>query len=179
MGEILRAYPSAKVGLFQRYHIGGCAACGYEAWETLEQVLQKHDVKEPVDAVLQCIKQSDQVELSLSISAKEIVEARERGDTIRLLDVRKPEAFEAEHLPGADLLTVELTFEALDTWPKDTRMVFYSDDETRSLDRASYFRAYGFANAKSLAGGMASMSGAGVASRLGSRDAAAGGGRAP
>jgi hypothetical protein len=27
MEEILRAYPSAKIGLFQRYHIGG-RACG-------------------------------------------------------------------------------------------------------------------------------------------------------
>ncbi len=26
MEEILRAYPSAKIGLFQRYHIGGCAS---------------------------------------------------------------------------------------------------------------------------------------------------------
>jgi hypothetical protein len=35
MEEILHAYPSAKVGLFQRYHIGGCASCGYQPADTL------------------------------------------------------------------------------------------------------------------------------------------------
>jgi len=36
MGEILGAYPSAKLGLFRRYHIGGCTACGYQPTDTLE-----------------------------------------------------------------------------------------------------------------------------------------------
>ena len=35
MEEILYAYPSANVGLFQRYHIGGCASCGYQPVDTL------------------------------------------------------------------------------------------------------------------------------------------------
>ncbi len=152
MGEILRAYPSAKVGLFQRYHIGGCAACGYEPWETLEQVLKKHEVKDTLEGVIACIQGSDDVERALWITAPEVAEARRRGETIRLLDARKPEAFAASHLPGAELLTPELTFDILDTWPKDTRMVFYADDEKKSLDKASYFRAYGFTHARSLAG---------------------------
>jgi metal-sulfur cluster biosynthetic enzyme len=35
MGEILQAYPAAKVGLFQRYHIGGCSACSYQPTDTV------------------------------------------------------------------------------------------------------------------------------------------------
>ena len=35
MDEILRVYPSAKLGLFRRYHIGGCTACGYQLTDTL------------------------------------------------------------------------------------------------------------------------------------------------
>ena len=46
-------------------------------------------------------------------------------------------------------------FEILDTWPKDTFLVFYSNDGRRSLDKASYFRAYGFPLARSLTGGLA------------------------
>ena len=38
MEEILRAYPSAKIGLFQRYHIGGCASCCYQPTDTLAEV---------------------------------------------------------------------------------------------------------------------------------------------
>ena len=38
MEEVLRAYPAAKVGLFQSYHIGGCESCGYQPTQTLEEV---------------------------------------------------------------------------------------------------------------------------------------------
>ena len=154
MGEILRVFPSAKTGLFQRYHIGGCSMCGYEPWETLEQVLQKHEVKDSIEAVMACIQGSDDVEKTLWITAKEIAEARQRGETIRLLDLRGAQAFAASHPDGAQLLDPELTFEMLDTWPKETRMVFYADDEKKALDRASYFRGYGFKEARALAGGV-------------------------
>ena len=48
-----------------------------------------------------------------------------------------------------------MTFEILDTWPKYTFLVFYSQNGRRSLDKASYFRAYGFPRARSLTGGLA------------------------
>ena len=49
---------------------------------------------------------------------------------------------------------MELTFEALDSWPKETPIVFYSNEGRRSLDKAAYFQAYGFTNARSLDGGI-------------------------
>jgi len=52
MAEILDAYPSAKVGLFQRYHIGGCASCGYQPRDTLQEVCATHDIADPLDAVI-------------------------------------------------------------------------------------------------------------------------------
>ncbi len=53
--------------------------------------------------------------------------------------------------------TVELTFEILDAWPKDTPLVFYSNPNEghRSLDKTSYFRAHGLPRACSLTGGLA------------------------
>ena len=63
--------------------------------------------------------------------------------------------YEIGHLADAQLVTVELTFEILDSWPKDARVVFISNDGGRSLDKASYFRAYGLPNARSLTGGLA------------------------
>lgn len=50
------------------------------------------------------------------------------------------------YLPEAQFLTLELKFEALDTWPKDTRIVFYSNAGHRSLEVSSYFMAYCFTN---------------------------------
>ncbi len=154
MEEILRAYPSAKIGLFQRYHIGGCASCGYQPTDTLAEVCRTHNIVDSVDAVIACIRQSQGVEAQLHIRPAEVAAALKRGEQVRLLDVRSPQEWEAAHIQGTQFLTVELTFEALDSWPKDTPVVLYSNHGRRSLDRASYFRAYGLTNTKSMDGGI-------------------------
>ncbi len=158
MEEILLAYPSAKVGLFQRYHIGGCQACGYQLADTLAKVMKDHSIADPIDAVTDCILKSATLEADLYITAADLKAARAAGEPWRVLDVRTPAEWEGGHIAGAQLLTVELTFDALDTWPKDTPIVFYSNQGDRSLQRANYFRAYGFTRTKSLMGGMEAWS---------------------
>ena len=154
MEKILHTYPSAKVGLFQRYHIGGCASCGYQPTDTLAEVCRTHNIVDSVDAVIACIRQSQEMEAQLHLRPAEVAAALKRGEQVRLLDVRSPQEWEAAHLQGAQLVTVALTFEALDSWPKDTPVVLYSNHGRRSLDKASYFRAYGLTNVKSMDGGL-------------------------
>ena len=178
MEEILSAYPSAKLGLFRRYHIGGCTACGYQPADTLEQVMVDHNISDPLESVIACILESWQVEEGLQIlptvvaaalkpqqetrisyvSSPEVLAALERGESWPLIDVRSPEEWENGHIPGAQFLTLELKFEALDTWAKDTRIVFYSNAGNRSLEVASYFMAYGFTNVRNMAGGLEAWS---------------------
>ena len=154
MAEILQAYPSAKLALFIRYHIGGCASCSYRPADTLAEVCRNYSIADTLEAVLACIRQSASVEAELHVSPEQVVGAIERGEDLRLLDVRSGEDWQAGHIPRAQPVTVELTFEALDSWPKETPMVFYSNEGRRSLDKAAYFQAYGFANARSLHGGI-------------------------
>ncbi len=178
MEEILSFYPSAKLGLFRRYHIGGCTACGYQPADTLEQVMVDHNISDPLESVIACILESWQVEEGLQIlptvvaaalkpqqetrisyvSSPEVVAAIERGESWSLIDVRSPEEWVNGHIPGAQFLTLELKFEALDTWAKDARIVFYSNAGNRSLDVASYFMAYGFTNVRNMAGGLEAWS---------------------
>lgn len=155
MEEVLRAYPSAKVGLFQRYHIGGCEGCSYRPTETLEEVRKNFNIQDSLDEIVSVIRGSADVFASLHISPRELAAALETPDKPTLIDVRKREEHEIGNLPGSRLATVELTFEILDTWPKDALLVFYSNDGRRSLDKASYFRAYGFPRTSSLTGGLA------------------------
>ena len=156
MGEILAAYPAAKLGLFRRYHVGGCQACGYQLTDTLEQVCRQYNITDPLETIVQVIRESREAELQLQILPT-IVAAGQSRETI--IDVRTPEEFETGHIPGAKLLTVDLTFEILDSWPKDTPIVCYSNTGRRSLEKASYFMAYGFTNARNLSGGLAAWSG--------------------
>ena len=155
MEEVLRAYPSAKVGLFQSYHIGGCESCGYQPTQTLEDVRRDFNIQDGVDEMVNVIRASAEVFASLHISPGELASALRAKERLALFDVRKPEEYDTQNLPGSRLVTVELTFEILDTWPKDTLLVCYSNHGRRSLDKASYFRAYGFPRARTLSGGLA------------------------
>ena len=155
MGEIHQAYPSAKVGLFQRYHIGGCDSCGYKPTETLEQVRHNFAIQDSLVEIGNVIRGSAEVFESLHISARELTAARDAGEQLTLVDARTRAEYDSGNPAGSRLITVELTFEILDSWPKETCLVFYSNDGRRSLDKASYFRAYGFPHARSLTGGLA------------------------
>lgn len=154
MGEILEAYPAAKVGLFQRYHIGGCESCGYQPTDTLEQVKHTQNIQASVDEMIACIRESTAVEARLHTTVADVAGALKQGEALSLLDVRAPEEWEKGKIEGAQLLTVNLTFEILDSPVKDTPIVLYSNHGTRSLDKASYFSAYGMTNATSMDGGL-------------------------
>lgn len=177
MGEILGANPSARLELFRRYHVGGCTACGYQLTDTLEQVCREHNISDPLEQVIEYIRNSRDVESKLQIlptvlvassqssqltgpsqivnlSGDDLAQALKGGHTWRLVDVRSPEEWEEGHLPNAQLLTPELKFEMLDSWPKDTPILFYSNSGRRGLETASYFVAYGFIYVRNLAGGL-------------------------
>ncbi len=184
MGEILSAYPSAKLELFRRYHVGGCAACGYQLADTLEQVCCEHDISDPLEKVIEYIRNSREVEANLQIlptalvatikpadkprapdvQSPELAEELRRTDGLHLIDARTREEWEQDHLPGAQLLTTELKFEMLDSLSKDTPIVFYSNTGRRGLETASYFVAYGFTNVRNLAGGLVAWTAAWEAS---------------
>jgi rhodanese-related sulfurtransferase len=177
MGEILNAYPSARLELFRRYHVGGCTACGYQLTDTLEQVCQEHEIPDPLAQVIEYIRNSREVESKLqilptvlvksiqnspptepspvvSVSGDDLRKVLQGSETWHLVDVRSPEEWERDHLPNGQLLTTEFKFEVLDSWPKDTPILFYSNSGRRGLETASYFVAYGFTNVRNLAGGL-------------------------
>src|SRR5438874_8861213 len=103
MREVLEAYPGAQRALFRRYHIGGCSSCGFQPDETLEQVCRRNgdlDVKE----ALEHIKSSHEQDARILISPKELAELMQRDKSVRLVDVRSREEFEAVHIEGSKLL---------------------------------------------------------------------------
>jgi rhodanese-related sulfurtransferase len=170
MEEILTAYPSARLELFRRYHVGGCAACGYKLSDTLEQVCREHEIPDALERIVEYIRNSSEVEAKLQVQPTVLVsisaapkrqgldltlpEFAQPQQQWRVVDVRSREEWEQGHLPGAQLLTTESKFEMLDSWPKDTPILFYSNIGQRGLETASYFVAYGFTKVRNLAGGL-------------------------
>lgn len=158
MGEILQAYPAAKVGLFQRYHIGGCSACSYQPADTVAEVCVTHKITDSIEQIAECIRRSDLVEMELHVRPAEVAGALRSGGDVRVLDARTADEFATRRVPGAQLITHALTFEVLDSWPKHVPIIIYSNCGQRSLDRASYFRAYGMTNVRSMDGGLEAWS---------------------
>lgn len=155
MQEVLEAFPSARRALFQRYHIGGCSSCGFSPTDTLEQVLANHNVMDTDDTIAY-IKESQQVDDKLKITPLELKEMLTAGGdkAPKIIDVRDQWEYDIAHLEGAQLLSRPLIGEIMDTWPKDTLLVFSCHHGSRSLDAASYFIGHGFTNVRSLEGGI-------------------------
>jgi rhodanese-related sulfurtransferase len=77
-----------------------------------------------------------------------------KAGKIKLLDVRTPEEFAIARVEGSVLLDQNLMQEMLKTWPKDTPIVTMCHHGVRSLDAAAYLRDHGFADTKSMSGGI-------------------------
>jgi len=153
MKELLVQFPGAQRALFRKYHIGGCASCGFSPEETLAGVCARNENLN-VDEVIEHIVTSHEADLAMQIEPGELSEQIGRGENVYLLDVRTREEFDAVKLPGAHLFTQELMQEILGQGSRSDLFVVYDHQGARSMDAAAYFQGHGFENVKSLRGGI-------------------------
>jgi rhodanese-related sulfurtransferase len=151
MRRALEIFPGAQRALFRRYHIGGCASCGFEPEETLEALCRRNSLN--VAEVIQHIETSHQQDQDLQMAPKELA-ARLREGKLRLVDVRSREEFEAVRIEGAVLFSQPLMQEILGHWPRADLVVIYDHRGRQSLDAAAYFLGQGFAQVRCLRGGI-------------------------
>jgi rhodanese-related sulfurtransferase len=153
MRELLEQYPGAQRALFRKYHIGGCASCGFAPEETLAGVCARNENLD-INEVSEHIIASDAADRALQIEPIELANRIARKDKVQLLDVRTREEYEAVKIDGAELFTQDLMPKILTEWSRDNLLVIYDHQGTRSLDAAAYFQGHGFDNVKSLRGGI-------------------------
>jgi rhodanese-related sulfurtransferase len=153
MRELLEQFPGAQRALFRRYHIGGCASCGFSPEETLAGVCARNENLD-ADEVAEHILASDVADRAMQIEPRELVDRLAAGETIHLLDVRTREEFDTVKLAGAHLFTQEFMQEILAHWPRTDLLVIYDHQGMRSMDAAAYFQGHGFEQIKSLRGGI-------------------------
>jgi len=153
MRELLEHYPGAQRALFRRYHIGGCASCGFAPEETLAGVCARNEDLD-LDEVIEHILVSDAADRAMQIEPRELSERLAAGETVHLLDIRTREEFDAVKLPGAQLFTQEFMQEILARWSRADLLVIYDHQGTRSMDAAAYFQGHGFEKIRSLRGGI-------------------------
>src|SRR5262252_9266967 len=96
MGAVLEAFPGAQRALFRRYHIGGCSQCGFQPTETLAEVCERNGQLD-VAEVLAHIRSSHEQDTKILIEPKQLSDWRKEDSSVRLVDVRSREEFEAVH----------------------------------------------------------------------------------
>jgi rhodanese-related sulfurtransferase len=153
MREVLETFPGAQRALFRRYHIGGCSSCGFSPDETLAQVCARNgnlDVAE----VLAHIRSSHDQDARILISPKELAELLQKDKSVKPVDVRSREEFEAVHIEGSVLLSQDVMQKLMASGSNTNPIVVIDHAGKNGLDAAAYFMGHGLQNVRCLRGGI-------------------------
>lgn len=152
MSEVLERFPGAQRALFRKYHIGGCASCGFQPTETLEQVCQRNAVN--VDEVIEHLRTSHEQDAKILIEPKELAALLKQNPPVKLLDVRSREEFEAVRIEGAVLMSQPVMQQILASGSNKDPLVIIDHKGRQALDAAAYFMGHGLENVRCLRGGI-------------------------
>jgi rhodanese-related sulfurtransferase len=96
-----------------------------------------------------------------SISAEEYLE-RAKNEKVKVIDVRKPTEFLAEHVDGAISLPLDFINEHLAEFPKEEKFYMHCATGYRSMVAASILKSRGWDNFIEVAGGIKALGEAGA-----------------
>lgn len=153
MRDVLQAFPGAQRALFRRYHIGGCSSCGFQPGETLAEVCARNghlDVAE----VLAHIRSSHAQDAKILISPAELAGLLQQDPSVKLVDVRSREEFEAVHIAGSALLSQDVMRELMASGSNKRPIVIIDHRGQTGLDAAAYFLGHGLESVRCLRGGI-------------------------
>ncbi|SRR5260221_6977306 len=153
MGEVLEVYPGAQRAMFRRYHIGGCSSCAFQPSETVQQLCDRNGGLNPVE-VLEHVRSSHEQDEKLMISPTDLAKWSKQDPSVRLVDVRSREEFEAVNIAGSILLSQPIMKEILAEGTNTRPLVLIDHQGAKALDAAAYFLGHGLQNVRCLRGGI-------------------------
>ena len=153
MSAVLETFPSAQRALFRRYHIGGCSSCGFQPTETLAQVCERNGGL-VVAEVLAHIQSSHEQDAKIFIEPKDLAEWRKQDPSVRLVDIRSREEFEAVQIAGSLLLSQEVMRQIMAEGSNTRPLVIVDHQGRNGLDAAAYYLGHGLQNVRCLRGGI-------------------------
>jgi rhodanese-related sulfurtransferase len=153
MSAVLEKFPGAQRALFRRYHIGGCSICGFQPTETLAQVCARNG-NLSVDEVLAHIASSHEQDAKVLIAPKELAELLAKDKSVKLVDVRSREEFEAVNIAGSLLLSQAVMQQLMGSGSNAEPIVVVDHAGKNGLDAAAYFMGHGLQNVRCLRGGI-------------------------
>jgi rhodanese-related sulfurtransferase len=153
MRDVLEVYPGAQRALFRRFHIGGCSSCAFQPTETIQQLCDRNGGLNAHE-ILDHIQTSHDQDARLLISAADLAEWLRQDPSVRLVDVRSREEFEAVHIEASVLLSQPTMREILSEGTNTRPLVVIDHQGAQALDAAAYFLGHGLQNVRCLRGGI-------------------------
>ena len=153
MREVLEVFPGAQRALFRRYHISGCSSCGFSPDETLAQVCARNGNLDAVE-VMAHIQTSHEQDAKILVSPKELAELIRNDTSVKLVDVRSREEFEAAHINGSVLLSQDVMRDLMASGSNTKPIIVVDHQGKNGLDAAAYFIGHGLQNVRCLRGGI-------------------------
>jgi len=153
MSDVMAAYPGAQRALFRRYHVGGCASCGFQPTETLAGVCARNGGLD-VTEVLAHIQSSHEQDEKILIHPRDLADWRQQDPSILLVDIRSRDEFNAVNIEGSVLLS-QTVMQQIMAEGTNTRPIVVVDHQGKTgLDAAAYFMGHGLQNVRCLRGGI-------------------------
>ena len=153
MRSVLAAFPGAQRALFRRYHIGGCSSCGFSPDETLAGVCARNGNLDTAE-VLAHIQSSHEQDAKVLITPRDLAELIKNDPSVKLVDVRSREEFEAVNIPGSVLLSQPVMQGIMASGSNTSPIVVVDHAGKNGLDAAAYFMGHGLQNIRCLLGGI-------------------------
>src|SRR5580704_8477681 len=153
MNAVLENFPGAQRALFRRYHIGGCSSCGFSPDETLAQVCARNGNLDAAE-VMAHIQSSHEQDAKILIGPKELAELLQHDSSVKLVDVRSREEFQAVNISGSVLLSQDVMRELMASGSNTKPIIVVDHQGKNGLDAAAYFIGHGLQNVRCLRGGI-------------------------
>jgi rhodanese-related sulfurtransferase len=153
MREVLEVFPGAQRAMFRQYHIGGCSSCGFSPDETLAQVCARNANLNAAE-VMAHIQTSHEQDAKILVSPKELAQLMQNDTSVKLVDVRSREEFEAVHINGSVLLSQDVMRDLMASGSNTKPIVVVDHQGKNGLDAAAYFIGHGLQNVRCLRGGI-------------------------
>jgi rhodanese-related sulfurtransferase len=107
-----------------------------------------------VNEVLTHIESSHELDAKILISPNELAEALKQHTSLRIVDVRSREEFEAVHIEGSTLLSQDVMRQIMGDGSNTKPLVVVDHSGKNGLDAAAYFMGHGLQNVRCLRGGI-------------------------
>lgn len=140
LGKVSRAVQDRNDSAMKAQHGEGEAGDNYSAFDNADRLFETLPEDFHPD--------------NLEIDAAKVLAAEKRGKTVLLVDVRKPAAHKAGHIPDAAHIPLGALHIRLAELPPDQRLVLYCDDGRASRDATMFLRFRGMEDVWMLAGGL-------------------------